>query len=139
MYNSSHSASIDMTVAARPSNNSMQCLSCHDGTQTIDAIANVPNDTTWANATTKVTGVALFGQNLTSEHPISVKYDNTTGANGDTDFKALTTADDTLPFYGTNSDYVECGSCHDPHDTTYEPFLRITNQNSGLCLTCHTK
>lgn len=36
--------------------------------------------------------------------------------------------------------YVECATCHDPH-TTNDLFLRLStgNQNSGVCLTCHTK
>jgi len=40
---------------------------------------------------------------------------------------------------------VECGSCHDPHNAdSFEAnksvaFLRIKNDNSQLCLTCHKK
>ncbi len=34
--------------------------------------------------------------------------------------------------------YVECGSCHDPHSTN-ALFLRVTRENSLLCLTCHQK
>lgn len=33
--------------------------------------------------------------------------------------------------------FVECASCHDPH-TDRALFLRISNQQSALCLTCHT-
>ncbi|MFQ6079522.1 MAG: cytochrome c3 family protein [Thermodesulfobacteriota bacterium] len=32
---------------------------------------------------------------------------------------------------------MECGSCHNPHDNSIRPFLRNTNENSALCLTCH--
>ena len=39
---------------------------------------------------------------------------------------------------------VECGSCHDPHaqsqNTTAEVnFMRISNEGSNVCLTCHNK
>lgn len=34
--------------------------------------------------------------------------------------------------------YVECTSCHDPH-TTREVFLRTSNEQSKLCMTCHIK
>lgn len=34
---------------------------------------------------------------------------------------------------------VECASCHDPHETTYGTFLRMSNSGSGLCLACHVK
>jgi len=35
--------------------------------------------------------------------------------------------------------YVECYTCHDPHDAMHRPFLRISNSDSSLCLTCHNK
>ena len=44
-----------------------------------------------------------------------------------------------------SGDKVQCASCHDPHnpdETNLEgrdPFLRSTNKNSALCLTCHAK
>jgi predicted CXXCH cytochrome family protein len=50
-----------------------------------------------------------------------------------------------LPLYarpdqlsGGEIPYVECSSCHDPH-TSNPLFLRVTNQGSRLCLTCHDK
>lgn len=33
---------------------------------------------------------------------------------------------------------VECASCHDPHSEN-ATFLRISNANSAVCLTCHSK
>lgn len=36
--------------------------------------------------------------------------------------------------------YVECASCHDPHNFTGQTFLRVPNTvGSALCLTCHAK
>ena len=37
-----------------------------------------------------------------------------------------------------NPDCQSCASCHDPH-TTNTTFLRIENDNSDVCLACHTK
>jgi predicted CXXCH cytochrome family protein len=34
---------------------------------------------------------------------------------------------------------VECASCHDPHSTTNPTFLRVSNNASAVCLTCHQK
>lgn len=34
---------------------------------------------------------------------------------------------------------VECASCHDPHGTDNETFLRVTSTGSRICLTCHNK
>ncbi len=35
--------------------------------------------------------------------------------------------------------FVECGSCHDPHNDTNGTFLRISNTGSAVCLSCHVK
>lgn len=40
---------------------------------------------------------------------------------------------------GVIQPFVECASCHDPHNNTNGTFLRISNSGSGVCLACHTK
>ena len=44
-------------------------------------------------------------------------------------------------FAGGTGPAVECGSCHDPHegDLTAVSFMRISNDNSNVCLSCHIK
>lgn len=44
-----------------------------------------------------------------------------------------------IPGAGTNQPFVECATCHDPHNTTNGTFLRYSNANSTLCLACHSK
>ena len=39
---------------------------------------------------------------------------------------------------GAEQPFVECATCHDPHVET-ATFLRISNDNSAVCLACHTK
>ena len=39
---------------------------------------------------------------------------------------------------GAIQPFVECASCHDPHSAN-ETFLRISNNNSDVCLACHSK
>jgi len=34
---------------------------------------------------------------------------------------------------------VECATCHDPHTPNNGTFLRVSNNGSGLCLSCHVK
>jgi len=34
---------------------------------------------------------------------------------------------------------MECASCHDVHDNGIAPFLRLSNDASAMCLTCHNK
>lgn len=42
-------------------------------------------------------------------------------------------------FTGATGPSVECGSCHDPHSSTNNTFLRVSNTGSGVCLSCHVK
>ena len=113
--------------------------------------------------------MALIGTDLTDDHPVSIIYQDAqsygTGAAIGVDshaagFRAASTAGTrpvvvngaiTLPLYGTTlaNGKVECGSCHDPHEERSKTgaatpaesvyFLRIANDNSQLCLTCHLK
>lgn len=142
-YQAYTSPTIDMTIGA-PSGVSLACLSCHDGTIGIDVITNPPNSST-ATPTGRTlaqiypTGVDAFknlGTDLRNDHPISVVYDPTR----DPMFNALATVKSAgLKFYGTGVDEVQCATCHNPHNKTNVPFLRINNAGSALCLTCHIK
>ena len=40
---------------------------------------------------------------------------------------------------GSNQPFVECASCHDPHNAQNATFLRIANDDSKVCLACHVK
>jgi predicted CXXCH cytochrome family protein len=65
----------------------------------------------------------------------------TTGTREKTDMilyaRAPTLAGDSQS--GFYQPFVECGSCHDPHNSTNATFLRIPNAQSAVCLTCHNK
>lgn len=139
MYNSSYSSTIDMPVAASPQGVSLACLSCHDGTIGLDVIINRPNaDTSLAGSgnTMPINAGQFFanlGTDLRNDHPISVTYDNV----ADPAFNAPSGGKiGTLPLYLGR---VECGTCHNPHNTTFTPFLRKSNSSSNLCKTCHIK
>ncbi len=40
---------------------------------------------------------------------------------------------------GSDQPFVECASCHDPHNNATGTFLRVSNDNSDVCLACHVK
>lgn len=61
-------------------------------------------------------------QLYTRTNSASINYDNTAGA--------------TLA--GAQA-FVECASCHDPHSSINQTFLRIANTGSAVCLACHIK
>lgn len=194
---------------------SIACLSCHDGTQAIDNVMNLPGSGGYNSATGARIGNFVGGdtdgagklgdgtkivQNLTTDlsndHPVSMQYAGggvstakMAGPTTDPDFfvpsnvaapststlqklwyieysKSLNlTGRDredvilyTRDLGGTLQPFVECGSCHDPHNSENQTFLRISNSGpngpadalgrtfpdanggpSGLCLTCHNK
>lgn len=129
------SPTLDMTIAADPQGVSLACLSCHDG---VTAYNNIIRGT--ASNIGTMSGVRAVGADgLGNDHPISITYDNTV----DTAFVAdsATVPNDVggLPLYGAGNDQVECATCHNPHDATNGSFLRATNVQSSLCLTCHIK
>jgi predicted CXXCH cytochrome family protein len=140
MYNSSYSSTIDMQVAASPQGVSLACLSCHDGTIGLDVIVNRPNaDTARAGSgnTMPANSGQLFanlGTDMRNDHPVSITYDNV----ADPAFNPPSggRVGGVLPLYLGR---VECGSCHNPHNTSFSPFLRVSNSASSLCRTCHIK
>ena len=78
---------------------------------------------------------------LSNDHPISMTYP--TGAQ-DPAFNAPPDAVTGWAGSGPSglrlySGKVECPTCHNVHNPTIAPFLRATNANSALCLTCHVK
>jgi predicted CXXCH cytochrome family protein len=77
-------ATSGMGVATAPGAISLACLSCHDGTQALNAIINQPGSglgtgtVPWAaGGSTSITGVAAVGagaEGRSNDHPIGVKY-----------------------------------------------------------------
>jgi len=118
------------------------CMSCHDGTIGLGSLYNDPNiaaapgEETPSNSGTFMTGNSLLGTDLTNDHPINFTYDTALAtADGGLEDPATTPAVAALLSGGT----VQCSSCHDPHDPTNVPFLRMSNAASALCTTCHIK
>lgn len=141
MYTSANSATMDMTVGGTPGPVSAACLSCHDGTIGLDVITNLPNQTYTAVVNSvKIPAGSLIGTSLTDDHPIAVTYNNVAGPGGDAAFVAIASVKTAgLRFYGAGVDQLECASCHNVHNNTNAPFLRMANTASALCLTCHIK
>ena len=130
-------------TVTQPGPQSKLCLSCHDGTVSIDAyysggvLYDGGHTMSSIGATTNMIGAS---GTLANDHPIAFTYN-----------AALATADGHLvspvsasyvdaagqvPLY---SGKLECASCHSSHDNTYGKFLRISNAGSALCVKCHTQ
>jgi len=175
---------------------SLACLTCHDGTQAMDVVINLPGSGGYSATGQQIDPVAIgpmvgapvpmLGTDLTDDHPISMQYagggvnvttqpaDGTfagtlvdpdfnpperatintnpvwwldspvggTGVREKTDMLLYTRDEATVP--GGVQPFVECGSCHDPHNSasqtpTSVAFLRIANTASQICTSCHIK
>ena len=142
------STTLNATLS-QPDGISKLCLSCHDGSVALDSFGG----TTGGTFITPSRNIGGDAESLTDDHPISFTYDadlvtadaalnpvTTTVRIGDPsgvgDFKDGTI--DTLMLFGGR---MECASCHDVHNkfTNGGALLRISTNNSDLCLTCHDK
>jgi predicted CXXCH cytochrome family protein len=107
------------------------CLSCHDGTVSMDAFGGLPGST-------KMEGRAVIGTNLMDDHPVSIEWQHVPAT-----FDICTNChwDMPLPFYGPEgSKRLECPTCHEPHNgEPYAHMLRKPNADSEICLVCHDK
>ena len=145
MYNS---PTLDMIQSTGPHQGSLICLSCHDGTIAVNSLNNLPGPAGAGNYGTpggagldgtgrlSMSSDAFVGTDLGDDHPVGITYDT----NQDAAFHPKTgnaaNYPDKLLSEGL---YVECTSCHNPHDNTYSNFLIESNANSDLCLRCHIK
>lgn len=142
MYDSTMSSTVEGAQASAPEGVSQACLSCHDGSIAPTTVNyNGGRTITAMTALTGAPAVGLDGD-LSDDHPISIKYDPAADTGG---LNTVLSLDGVLTLYdGTNTEQVECGTCHDPHMKTVAnggnaKMLRVANTNSALCVTCHIK
>ncbi len=125
------------------------CMSCHDGTVALGSVLVYYNGTASGPANFTVTGTNTSGNMLTSgskaymdpthmekNHPLGVPlpaakpgFSSYVASDGGTGVWYVTSSN--------NLQYVQCQSCHDPHNTTVMPFLRISNAGGAICSSCH--
>jgi len=126
-----------------PTGTAKFCLGCHDGSIGVDQY----NGNTTGTSTIAVAAQVGAGGNLADTHPIGIVYDAATiAADGQLNPTTTVMAGKTIADFldGTK---VQCGTCHDPHNTSgFQYFLRVgvTLGDNGataseLCLTCHNK
>jgi predicted CXXCH cytochrome family protein len=136
-------------VVGQPGENSLMCLSCHDGTTAIDAFVHgkVGGNTMMSIGDVYYPG-SPYGQgmniggnygglqnnDLRDDHPIGFVFDgNLVSKDGHLNDPASVG----LPLYNTK---LECATCHNPHGVAGVPkFLRASNTGSALCMRCHAK
>jgi predicted CXXCH cytochrome family protein len=126
----------------KPKNSSRLCLSCHDGTIALGALGpggtyvidaslpKMPSDIDPAKN-------ARIGKDLSDDHPISFPYPSLANNPELNDPSTLWGSGIKL----SADDYVECTSCHDPHNNQYGNFtvLDLSVHRDALCTKCHNK
>lgn len=144
-YNNASLSSLLKSLSSRPVNEeSLLCLSCHDGSIATNRVINPSNGTgepiNWASGGTNDTEIISlpgvwnriggkpgdeFGsKNLDDDHPISFSYsdvlnDPKYSSSGLLNDVAYATSKGVRFFSGGR---VECSSCHDPH-VNYDPLV----------------
>jgi hypothetical protein len=147
----------------QPGSTSLLCLSCHDGTVSVNAYGTNPVGTqvapngSYNNGGNKIFSsyaIGLYG-NLQNHHPIGFDYDTVQAMDPEiradsTDMSnyqgnIMTIAQHLYQPTETGSCNtgmcMECGTCHSVHNkgNTGERLLWRSDYKSQLCLTCHDK
>jgi len=151
------------------SGSTVKCLSCHDGTVSVGSLywsnataapsvgitgPDADADGSIGN-TAYIIPDAATGADLRGNHPVGVPYSY---GNVASTYNGITTGPDVrlgewvatptgVKIFGAGGGGapangaagIECASCHDPHGTGNQFFLRVTKSGSQLCLSCHVK
>jgi len=129
------------TTITNPNASSKLCLSCHDGTVALENFGGITTGTTYISSSNLVGGPS--GNDLSREHPISFEYtdalaalDGGLYAPSSTNSGLGGTIEQDMLF----DNRLECASCHDVHNRYgVAHLLKMSNNNSQLCLSCHNK
>ncbi len=120
----------------QPTGTSKMCLSCHDGTIALGAVASEDQPISMSGGTSAIPPghPGHLGTDLRDDHPISFRYDS-----------ALATKDPHLVDPGALPPEIrldanrelQCTSCHDAHNNAFGDFLVMRSDDSQLCISCH--
>ncbi len=130
------SSTIDARVD-QPSGPSKMCLSCHDGSLALGNVLSRPlTGPIVMTARTIPPGTADLSNDLSDDHPIGFRYDRAL-SNADGELRAPEVVSRELPL-GRHGE-MHCTTCHDPHNNERGDFLRISDQMSLICVSCHDR
>jgi predicted CXXCH cytochrome family protein len=152
------SPTIDTSIG-QPTGVSLACLSCHDakvnagdgapsssGKHSLlnaPGSGGIPDRSSNPNCQSchgyiygEGRGNWRLGLDMRNDHPISMVYPTVTQDRGFVTPPDLQRGWSDVPLYGGK---VECATCHNVHDPSKTPFLRISNTGSALCYKCHSK
>lgn len=140
---------------------SIACLSCHDATQALSVVSAATDHPFgipyrgFSRGRERLSGEKVDSKDTPSKAAVHLKAldEFRVPSQGWVDNRAVWWVSSNglsaqrnrtdLPLYARQGaagevPYVECSSCHDPHIAN-KLFLRVSNEGSRLCLTCHDK
>lgn len=133
LYTSPTLTADDLT---QPGGVSKLCLSCHDGTVAVDAFGG-------SEGTHTIGEGFNLGTDLGDDHPISFTYDSELALEDGglhDPASAVSGLGGTIEADMLFAGRMECASCHDVHNKyDLQGLLKVANDGSALCLTCHDK
>jgi hypothetical protein len=139
-------------VTGKVDQNSILCLSCHDGTVALDSFGGGAGTAGVIAGTEGAYGSANLGSDLSNDHPIGARALIT-----DPVYmvpQATRDAASIMParLMADGSKAVGCTSCHEPHNRKSQPhmlwapisgaYTTVDGRSvggSGLCMNCHKK
>jgi predicted CXXCH cytochrome family protein len=127
-------------LAARPgqpTGMSKMCLSCHDGTIALGTVVSRGQPILMSGGITTMPAnrPSNLGTDLSDDHPISFRFDSSlVGRNAKLKDPGSLPAQLKLD---SNAE-LQCTTCHDAHNNALGKFLVMRNDNSELCISCHT-
>lgn len=126
------------TLEARvdqPGPQSKLCLSCHDGSIALGLTLDRPlTDPILMTQTYMPAGPSNLTNDLSDDHPVGLRYDRTLSRR-DPQIRPVELVDHRIQL-GARGE-LECTACHDPHNNELGNFLRVTDREGVLCITCH--
>ena len=119
----------------QPRGKSKLCLSCHDGVLAVGLVRSRGEadriETTIQRLQKEHGGL---GTDLSDDHPIGFRYDRAL-VNADSQLRYPDQISQNLPL-GKHG-WMECTTCHDAHNNRLGDFLRVTDRQSAICVSCH--
>lgn len=126
----------------QPNGATKLCLSCHDGTIAVGAIRGlsqpIPMSNVGQSGEIPSSNKSHIGTDLTGTHPVSIKYNQNVAI---LDKNLRWPPIDPENKVGPDANgYVQCTSCHDPHDDSRSdkyPFWKKATFDE-VCKACHS-
>jgi len=120
----------------QPTGSARMCLSCHDGTIALGAIASSTTEIPFKGGIRLMPeeSPSYLSTDLSDDHPVSFIYDTELSLDN-MELRDPSLLPPTIRL--ENKNQLQCISCHDPHDDTYGQFLVMDNIASSLCISCH--